>query len=201
MREAPRGPDLPTEPPKPEISSISDIEKLVAEGAFLKLELAEGSLVGLGAATTTKRLDWNGKDVERALKLVAKGGFGSWDAKNSYRRFAEAGIELGELNNDALLAAYLIDPSSKDLDPDALVRRYAGVDVVRADADQLLSEPEPSLDAWCYAMIWAALAPRLETRTVTSCLQRHRASGCRSTFTHGGSWHCGCQGCSAEPVR
>ena len=162
MREAPRGPDLPTEPPKPEISSISDIEKLVAEGAFLKLELAEGSLVGLGAATTTKRLDWNGKDVEGALKLVAKGGFGSWDAKNSYRRFAESGIELGELNNDALLAAYLIDPSSKDLDPDALVRRYAGVDVVRADADQLLSEPEPSLDAWCYAMIWAALAPRLE---------------------------------------
>ena len=162
MREAPRGPDLPTEPPKPEISSISDIEKLVAEGAFLKLELAEGSLVGLGAATTTKRLDWNGKDVEGALKLVATGGFGSWDAKNSYRRFAEAGIELGELNNDALLAAYLIDPSSKDLDPDALVRRYAGVDVVRADADQLLSEPEPSLDAWCYAMIWAALAPRLE---------------------------------------
>jgi DNA polymerase-1 len=162
LREAPRGPDLPTEPPKPEISSISDIEKLVTEGAFLKLELAEGSLVGLGAATTAKRLDWNGKDVEEALKLVAKGGFGSWDAKNSYRRFAEAGIELGELNNDALLAAYLIDPSSKDLDPDALVRRYAGVDVVRADADQLLSEPEPSLDAWCYAMIWAALAPRLE---------------------------------------
>ena len=162
MREAPRGPDLPTEPPKPEISSISDIEKLVSEGAFLKLELAEGSLVGLGAATTTKCLDWNGKDVEGALKLVAAGGFGSWDAKNSYRRFAEAGIELGELNNDALLAAYLIDPSSKDLDPDALVRRYAGVDVVRADVDQLLSEPEPSLDAWCYAMIWAALAPRLE---------------------------------------
>ena len=162
MREAPRGPDLPTEPPMPEISSISDIEKLVAEGAFLKLELAEGSLVGLGAATTTKRLDWNGKDVDGALKLVATGGFGSWDAKNSYRRFAEAGIELGELNNDALLAAYLIDPSSKDLDPDALVRRYAGVDVVRADADQLLSEPEPSLDAWCYAMIWAALATRLE---------------------------------------
>jgi len=162
MREAPRGPDLPTEPPKLEISSISDIEKLAAEGAFLKLELAEGSLVGLGAATTTKRIDWNGKDVEGALKLVATGGFGSWDAKNSYRRFAEAGIVLGELNNDALLAAYLIDPSSKDLDPDALVRRYAGVDVVRADADQLLSEPEPSLDAWCYAMIWAALAPRLE---------------------------------------
>ena len=161
MQEAPRGPDLPTEPPKPEIATLSEIENLIAEGAFLKLELAEGALVGLGAATTTKRLDWDGKDVEGARKVVAKGGFGSWDAKNSYRRFAEAGIALGELHNDALLAAYLIDPTSKDLDPDALVRRYAGVDVVRADADQLLSEPEPSLDAWCYAMIWAALGPRL----------------------------------------
>jgi len=161
MQEAPRGPDLPTEPPKPEIATLSEIEKLIAEGAFLKLELAEGALVGLGAATITKRLDWDGKDVEGARKVVAKGGFGSWDAKNSYRRFAEAGIALGELHNDALLAAYLIDPTSKDLDPDALVRRYAGVDVVRADADQLLSEPEPSLDAWCYAMIWAALGPRL----------------------------------------
>jgi DNA polymerase-1 len=161
MQEAPRGPDLPTEPPRPEIATLSEIEKLIAEGAFLKLELAEGALVGLGAATITKRLDWDGKDVEGALKVVAKGGFGSWDAKNSYRRFAEVEIALGELHNDALLAAYLIDPSSKDLDPDALVRRYAGVDVVRADADQLLSEPEPSLDAWCYAMIWAALGPRL----------------------------------------
>ena len=161
MQEAARGPDLPTEPPRPEIATLSEIEGLIAEGAFLKLELAEGALVGLGAATITKRLDCDGKDVKGALKLVAKGGFGSWDAKNSYRRFAQAGIALGELNNDALLAAYLIDPSSKDLDPDALVRRYAGVDVVRADADQLLSEPEPSLDAWCYAMIWASLGPRL----------------------------------------
>ncbi len=162
MLEAPTGPDLPTEPPKQAISSLSDIEELISKGAFVKLEIAEGSLVGLGAATTTKRLDWDGRDAERARKLVARGGFGSWDAKNSYRRFAEAGMELGELTNDALLAAYLIDPSGKDLDPDALVRRYAGVDVVRADADQLLSEAEPSLDAWCYAMIWAALGPRLE---------------------------------------
>ena len=162
MLEAPAGPDLPTEPPKHAISSLSGIEELISEGAFVKLEIAEGSLVGLGAATTTKRLDWDGRDAERARKLVARGGFGSWDAKNSYRRFAEAGMELGELTNDALLAAYLIDPSGKDLDPDALVRRYAGVDVVRADADQLLSEAEPSLDAWCYAMIWAALGPRLE---------------------------------------
>ena len=162
MLEAPAGPDLPTEPPKHAISSLSGIEELISEGAFVKLEIAEGSLVGLGAATTTKRLDWDGRDAERARKLVARGGFGSWDAKNSYRRFAEAGMELGELTNDGLLAAYLIDPSGKDLDPDALVRRYAGVDVVRADADQLLSEAEPSLDAWCYAMIWAALGPRLE---------------------------------------
>ncbi|MGA1200746.1 MAG: 5'-3' exonuclease, partial [Aquiluna sp.] len=77
MQEAPRGPDLPTEPPRPEIATLSEIEKLIAEGAFLKLELAEGALVGLGAATITKRLDWDGKDVEGALKLVAKGGFGS----------------------------------------------------------------------------------------------------------------------------
>jgi DNA polymerase-1 len=154
-------PELPTEPPQAQLVGIEDITKLIAEGAFLHLELSEGELVGMGAATPSSRLDWDGKDKSKALQLVAAGGFGSWDAKNSYRRFAEAGIEIGEFSNDSLLAAYLIDPSSKDLDPDAIVRRYAGVDVVRADADQLLSTPEPSLDAWCYAMIWAALGERL----------------------------------------
>lgn len=156
-------PELPTEPPEAKLVGVESISKLVSEGAFLHLELSEGELVGMGAALPDVRMDWDGKDKSKALELLAAGGFGSWDAKNSYRRFAEAGIAIGEFANDSLLAAYLIDPSSKDLDPDAIVRRYAGVDVVRADADQLLSTPEPSLDAWCYAMIWAALGERLQT--------------------------------------
>ncbi|MEK9535934.1 MAG: DNA polymerase I [Aquiluna sp.] len=155
-------PDLPIEAPAAEVVGIAEIEKLAADGAFLNLEISEGSLVGLGAATPARRLDWDGKDVSGALELVARGGFGSWDAKNSYRKCAEAGIEIGELSNDALLAAYLIDPTSKDLGPDSLVRTYAGIDVVRADADQLLSESEPSLDAWCYSIIWAVLGDRLK---------------------------------------
>ena len=156
------GPALPTEPPASSVVGIGKIAVVAKQGAFLKIELSEGNLVGIGAATIDARFDWDGKDIPKALALIAAGGFGSWDVKNSYRRHSIAGIPMGELVNDALLAAYLVDPTSKDLEPDALVRRYAGIDVVRADADQLLSEPEPSLDAWCYAIIWAALGHRIE---------------------------------------
>lgn len=155
-------PDLPSEPPAAELATIGEIEKLILDGAFLKLEISEGALVGLGAATTSRRLDWDGREPSKALELLARGGFGSWDAKNSYRKCAESGIEIGELRDDAMLAAYLVDPTTKDLDPDALVRTYAGIDIERADADQLLSEAEPSLDAWCYAIIWAVLGDRIE---------------------------------------
>lgn len=154
--------DLPTEPVESQLASIKQIQDLVALGnAFVSVELGGGSVIGLGAATVETRLNWDGKDQEAVTKLLTNGGFGSWDQKGLARRLRAIGLTLGECNSDPLLAAYVNDPTTKDLIPDVLIRRYAGIDIVREDANQLLSESDPSLDAWISAVLCRVLEPEI----------------------------------------
>ena len=154
--------DLPSEPVPSELASVEEISKLIkAGGASVHLELGEDSIIGLGAATKDLRLNWNGQDAAEVISLVAAGGFGCWDQKALNRRLASLGLKLGPTTSDALLAAYVTDPTTKDLFPDALIRQYAGIDIVRQDANQLLAESDPSLDAWIYAVLLAVLEPEL----------------------------------------
>ena len=155
--------DLPTEPVESQLASIKQIKDLIALGnAFISVELGMDSVIGLGVATVETRFNWDGKDQQAVAEVLSKGGFGSWDAKALARRLRAIGIELGECNSDPLLAAYVNDPTTKDLVPDALIRRYAGIDVVREDANQLLSESDPSLDAWISAVLCKVLEPEIK---------------------------------------
>ena len=154
--------DLPTEPPEPKIATIQEIKNFVtAERAFLHLELAETGVIGLGAANLKTRLSWDGQEPLEAQQLIVAGGFGCWDQKGLNRRLSAHGLKLGPTKSDALLAAYVTDPTTKDLLPDSLIRQYAGIDITRADANQLLSEADPSLDAWIYAVICEVLEPEM----------------------------------------
>jgi DNA polymerase-1 len=109
-----------------------------------------------------ERLNWNGEDQDSALKLLKHGGFGGWDTKTMSKKLHSLGIWPDVITDDALLVSYLVDPISKDLYPDSIIRQYAGIDVVRQDPNELLSESDPSLDAWVYAVICAVLIPQLE---------------------------------------
>lgn len=154
--------ELPVEPVPSESASASEIVDLIRAGkAFVHVEIAESSIIGFGAATKDRRLNWDGKDAQELTQLLAGGGFGCWDQKSLRRKLSRIGLELGPAESDALLAAYVTDPTSKDLFPDVLIRQYAGIDIVREDANQLLAESDPSLDAWIYAVIAAALEPEL----------------------------------------
>lgn len=154
--------DLPTEPVSSRVVGIVQLAELIDSGAaFLHLELAEGGLVGAGAATTSKRLSWDGQQRAELENLVARGGFGVWDRKSLAASLFAHGLELGPTSSDVLLSAYVTDPTTKDLYPDALLRQYAGIDIVREDANQLLSESDPSLDAWVCAVISSVLEPEL----------------------------------------
>ncbi|HEY7854336.1 MAG TPA: DNA polymerase I [Aquiluna sp.] len=156
--------NLPTEPVPSGIASIAEIRDLVkSEQAFLHVELSEAGLIGIGAATMSTRLSWDGQQLKEAKELIEAGGFGCWDQKNLNRRLNAHGIKLGPTVSDALLAAYVTDPTTKDLIPDALIRQYAGIDIVRQDANQLLAESDPSLDAWIYAVLCHVLEPELVT--------------------------------------
>ena len=106
-------------------------------------------------------MSWNGQDVKDLVSLIEAGGFGCWDQKNLNRRLSAHGIKLGPTSSDVLLAAYVTDTTTKDLIPDALIRQYAGIDIARQDANQLLAESDPSLDAWIYAVLCQVLEPEL----------------------------------------
>lgn len=155
--------ELPSSPVDSKVASVAEIQKLVSAGeAFVHVEINDGRLVGLGIATTGERLNWNGEDQDSALALLKRGGFGGWDTKTMSKKLHSLGIWPDVITDDALLVSYLVDPISKDLYPDSIIRQYAGIDVVRQDPNELLSESDPSLDAWVYAVICAVLIPQLE---------------------------------------
>jgi DNA polymerase I len=154
--------NLPTEPVASKTANVSEIARLIAAGGcFVHVELGEGGVIGFGVAQVAERLSWNGQDVKELVAIIEAGGFGCWDQKNLNRRLSAHGIKLGPTSSDALLAAYVTDPTTKDLIPDALIRQYAGIDIVRQDANQLLAETDPSLDAWIYAVLCQVLEPEL----------------------------------------
>ncbi|MEY3624885.1 MAG: polymerase [Actinomycetota bacterium] len=153
--------DLPTEPIPSELADLVSIERLIGSGdCCVHVEIADSKVVGLGAATLSKRLQWNGEGNPNPL--LETGGFGTWDYKMLSRNLAGIGIPLGPITNDPLLSCYLIDPISKDLNPDAQIRQHAGIDIVRQDPNELLSQSDPSLDAWIYSVLVAVTCPQLE---------------------------------------
>jgi DNA polymerase-1 len=153
--------DLPSEQPERQIASARDIAGLIGPDSFVEVEISENKIVGFGVATLTKRLEWDGKNLDEIVKLLTKGGFGSWDSKHLARSLSEIGIELGEVTEDALLEAYLVDPTNKDYSTDSLIQNATGIDVLRQDDNELFSESDASLDAWCYALIHKAMSEEL----------------------------------------
>ena len=143
---------LPSQPVESQKATLAEIAALVAtEGTHLKVEIAQNRIVDLGAASIVKRLNWDGQGDPTSL--LAAGGFGAWNFKELSKQLAAIGIKLGSITDDPLLACYLIDPLAKDLNPDALIRTYAGIDIARQDANELFAESDPSLDAWVYAVL------------------------------------------------
>lgn len=153
--------DLPTEPVVSKIATLSQIQELIGQqSAHLKIEISDGKVVGIGAATTSLRLNWDGEGDPRGL--IAAGGFGTWNAKGVSRQLAQIGIKLGPVTDDPMLSCYLIDPLTKDLNPDALIRQHAGIDIPRQDPNELLATSDPSLDAWVFAVLTAVTIPHHE---------------------------------------
>jgi DNA polymerase-1 len=153
---------LPSQPVESKQATLAEITALIAaEPTHLKLEVSNGRVVGLGAATLTQRLNWDGQ--QDPSTLLVTGGFGTWNFKELSKQLAAIDIKLGTISDDPMLACYLIDPLTKDLNPDALIRTYAGIDIARQDANELFAESDPSLDAWVFAVLTKLATLQLET--------------------------------------
>ena len=154
---------LPSEPVSSHVASVAEIDALLEAGdGFIHLELTESGIVGFGAATLTTRMNWDGQDRSKLERLIAAGGYGVWDTKLTIKRLSGIGLEVKNLTEDPMLAGYLVDPLTKDLNPDSLIRQHAGIDITRGDPNQLMTESDPSLDAWISAVLSAVLVPNLE---------------------------------------
>ncbi len=153
--------DLPSEQPQRELATASEISAFISPETFVEVQISEGKIVGFGAANLHRRLEWDGKNSNALLDLLGKGGFGAWDSKRLIRTLSEIEISVGEIKEDALLEAYLVDPTNKDYSTDSLIQNAAGIDVLRQDESELFSESDASLDAWCYALIHKMMGEEL----------------------------------------
>lgn len=156
------------EQPESRITNYSELETFLDENVFISLQVAEGKLIGLGAATHNVRLDWNGEDAQQVAKLLSTGKFGAWDSKNLAHQFMQIGLEPTSIHNDALLTCYLLDPTRRDYSQDQLLRDLVGVDIVRADPLELFSEEPASLNAWAAAVLYRVTSQQLAARTLDS---------------------------------
>ena len=153
--------DLPSEQPQRELATTSEILAFISPDTFVEVQVSDGKVVGFGAANLLRRLEWDGKNSKALIDLLNKGGFGAWDSKQLVRTLSEIDISVGEITEDALLEAYLVDPTNKDYSTDSLIQNAAGIDVLRQDESELFSESDASLDAWCYAVIHKVMSEEL----------------------------------------
>lgn len=154
------------EQPENRIVGLAELAKALSKPSFVSLQIADGKLVGFGIATIASRLDWDGNDVPGALDLIKTGQFGTWNSKHFSHQCIELGLGAVAVKNDALLTAYLNDPTYKDYDQDQLLRDLAGVDISRADPLELFSEEPASLNAWAAAVIFEVTTKKLEGKTL-----------------------------------
>lgn len=153
--------DLPSEQPQRELATASEISAFISPETFVEVQVSEGRIVGFGAANLLRRLEWDGENSKALIDLLSKGGFGAWDSKKLIRTLSEIEISVGEITEDALLEAYLVDPTNKDYSTDSLIQNAAGIDVLRQDESELFSESDASQDAWCYALIHKVMSEEL----------------------------------------
>ena len=124
--------------------------------------------IGLASLTATVEASWS-DDVQAALAewLTSETPKVMHDAKGQVKALQRAGVRLGGLAFDTLLAGWLIRPSFPDKTLAHLVDRYLGEKLPEADPTQLVPETEgatPGQVAWFTLRVATALRESFEGR-------------------------------------
>lgn len=121
----------------------------------------EVTRAGIASSTELRETDWSG-DAADALRpwLESEAPKVFNDAKPQIKALLRAGIRLGGLAYDTLLAGWLLRPSLPDKTLAHLVDRYLGEKLPVADPSQLVPETDgatPAQEAWFTLRTAAAL--------------------------------------------
>ena len=133
----------------------------------LTLVTAAGSIsrIGIASETELREGDWN-DETAAALRgwLESDAGKVLNDAKAQVKALLRAGIRLGGLGYDTLLAGWLMRPSLPDKTLAHLVGRYLDEKLPEADPSQLVPETDgatPSQEAWFTLRTAAAIREQM----------------------------------------
>lgn len=152
--------------PTPEESTAADLVTwLDAQDDELAVSFTvnggEVTRVGIASTTELREADWSDDAAEALrpwLESDAQKVFN--DAKPQIKALLRAGIRLGGLAYDTLLAGWLLRPSLPDKTLAHLVDRYLGEKLPVADPSQLVPETDgatPAQEAWFTLRAAAAL--------------------------------------------
>ncbi|MCK3768192.1 DNA polymerase I [Microbacterium aerolatum] len=140
-------------------------------GVTLVLSGGEVTRIGIASLTELHETDWS-DDVAAALKpwLESDAAKVLNDAKGQVKALLRAGIRIGGLSYDTLLAGWLLRPSLPDKTLSHLVDRYLGEKLPVADPSQLVPETDgatPSQEAWFTLRAAAAIREDLPESVAT----------------------------------
>lgn len=126
-----------------------------------------GLEVGLATADSTVLLNWQPGGRDYALFeawLASEAPKVFFDAKAQLKLAEAAGVRLGGIAGDALIAAFLIRPSTPEKSIADAVQRYLGEDLPVADPNQLLPDESgasgPEAIAWYIVRAHAEMVSR-----------------------------------------
>lgn len=139
------------------------VSKIGETPTAIVVEIESGkiqSFAGFGKS----RVLWDGKDQSPLIEYLASSAEKIiWDSKLLSRNLQESGFELQGVVGDPLLEAYLLDPAAKGYDIAELAIRE--LDHQPANADELLSDTDPSETAWIVYQLHQVFVPLLERQS------------------------------------
>jgi len=131
-----------------------------------------GLEVGLATPDSAVLLHWQPGGRDYALFeqwLASDAPKLCWDAKRQLRLAADAGVDMGGVAGDAMVAAWLLRPTSPEKTLADAVARFLGEQLPQGDPNQLVpdegSVAGPEAQAWYISRVHAEIQNRFEGRT------------------------------------
>ncbi|UOQ61854.1 DNA polymerase I [Leucobacter rhizosphaerae] len=168
---------VPLAPEKPEAKNLIDEELgdwlgKIDEPAVLIREVGTGYEVGIATASSSVLFQWivGGRDYAQFEEWLASDAPKIFfDAKQQIRLATAAGVRIGGITGDVLVACWLIRPSTAEKSIAEAAFRYLGEEVPEGDPNQLVPDEGSVADiatlAWYTVRTHTAAVERFASRT------------------------------------
>lgn len=168
---------VPLAPEKPEAKNLIDEElgdwlAKVEQPAVLIREVGDGYEVGISTSDSSVLFQWivGGRDYSQfEAWLASDAPKVFFDSKQQIRLATRAGVQIGGISGDVLVACWQLRPSTAEKNIAEAAFRYLGEEVPEGDPNQLVPDEGTIADtatlAWYTVRTHAAAVERFQSRT------------------------------------